>query len=303
MSRADQLAHESHDYLSGSMRSQGAYSSNVDVSDGGGKLDGTKADRNARVIRIDRIMPDPDQPREEFDQAALEQLAHSIKTIGLQQPIRVRWSEVHDRWIVVAGERRYRAHQLAGIDTASCTIETEQLAADELLERQLAENKVRQALNPIELAKSYARLIEARGLKPGQLAERIKVHRTTIIRSLELLQLPEDVQGMIVSGQLPVSSARSLTKAKSEDEMRALLKEFKEGTVPTHEAAAKVSKKAKPKSGKAKTHKLKQFTAENGIQIMFNSKRRLPIAECVQAAKEFIAQQEADGRIGTRRAA
>ena len=296
-SRADQLAAGSQDYLAGSLKPRGAYSSDVSPSLTGGKMEGTIADREARIIRLDRIIPDPNQPREKFDEKEMEQLTHSIQTLKLQLPIKVRWSDTDDRYIIIDGERRWRAHQRADLETIKCTIENEDLEAVDVLERQLATNKVRSNLNPIELAKSYARIIEQRRCKPGKLAERIKVHRTTIIRTLELLKLPEDVQDKIVSGEIPASAARSLTKAETEAELRILLQQFTEGKITTHEAAKKVSKRSKSKSTKSKVHKLKQFTASNGVQLVASSKRRDGLASVLEAAEELVEALKADGRI------
>ena len=295
MSRAEQLASDSSDYLLGSMTPKGAYSSKVDAP--GGQLEGTLADRSARVIRIDRIIRDENQPREDFDETALEQLTHSVKTLGLQLPIKVRWSPQRDRWIIIDGERRWRAHQRAGIESISCSIENEELAEDEVLERQLATNRIRQSLNPIELAKSYSRLLTKRNWKPGNLADRIKVHRTTIIRTLDLLKLPKDVQDKIISGEIPASAARSLTKAETEEELRILLQQFTDGQITTHEAADKVRKRSKSKPSSPKVHKLKQFTSSSGIQLVASAKRRESLAAVLEAAEELVTTLKADGRI------
>lgn len=109
--------------------------------------------KDALAIKLEQIIPDPNQPRKEFDPVALDELAASLKARGQLQPVRVRWDEGASRWILISGERRYRAALLAGLPTLTCIEATRPLTEEDLLEDQLVENCLRQDLKPIEQAR------------------------------------------------------------------------------------------------------------------------------------------------------
>ena len=138
--------------------------------------------REACKIRLDRIVADANQPRKDFDEAALDELAESLKTRGQLQPIRVRWDEAADRYVVVVGERRWRAAQRAGLDSLVCVVAPGDATPEELLEDQLVENALRQDLKPIEEAKAYRQLLDSLGVSQRQLAERLHVSPQKITR-------------------------------------------------------------------------------------------------------------------------
>ena len=119
--------------------------------------------KNAFLIPLDRIAPDPNQPRKDFKPEALERLAVSLKERGQLQPIRVRWNAPLDRWIIIAGERRWRAAALAGMATVAAVEASQPLTEDEILEDQLVENCVRSDLLPVEQARAFKTLMESRG--------------------------------------------------------------------------------------------------------------------------------------------
>src|SRR3954454_11749304 len=121
------------------------------------------------MIRLDRIVPDPAQPRKEFDAESLTRLADSMKTRGQLQPIRVRWDDAADRYIVVVGERRMRGATLAGMEAIACVVVAGTPSPEELLEDQLVENALREDLRPIEQALAYQSLMSAKGLTQRQL--------------------------------------------------------------------------------------------------------------------------------------
>ena len=151
----------------------------------------TEGSSTINEIKINLIDANPNQPRREFNQESLQELADSIKEIGIIQPITLRQME-NGRYQIIAGERRWRASQLAGLATIPAYIRT---ADDEnVMEMALIENIQRQDLNSVEIALAYQRLIDTYGLTQEKLSERVGKKRTTIANYLRLLKLPAPVQ-------------------------------------------------------------------------------------------------------------
>ena len=158
-------------------------------------------------IPIDRIEPNPFQPRMSFDQEALEELAESIRTFGLIQPVTVR-RKSDGKYQIISGERRFRACRLAGLDMIPAYIRD----ANEqgMLEMAIVENIQRENLDPIEVAMSYRRLIEECNLTQEQMAERVGKKRVSVTNYLRLLKLPAKVQHDLKVGLLSVGHAKVL---------------------------------------------------------------------------------------------
>ncbi|MDG3008257.1 ParB/RepB/Spo0J family partition protein [Paludisphaera mucosa] len=173
---------------------------------------GVAKSKNAVEIPVDKIVPDPDQPREEFEPDALARLAESLKTRGQLQPIRVRWDEAQDRYVVVCGERRWRAAGLAGLASLSCVVSEGPIDEGELRELQLIENCLREDLRPIEQAKAFRALMDRNGWSGNQTAKALGVAQPTVVRALALLHLPEPVQGRVEEGTLPPGTAYEIGK-------------------------------------------------------------------------------------------
>ncbi|MEG2556298.1 MAG: ParB/RepB/Spo0J family partition protein [Odoribacter sp.] len=158
-------------------------------------------------LSLTDIRPNPFQPRTEFDEDALNELAASIKSIGIVQPITVRSVE-NDKYEIIAGERRFRASKLAGLTTIPAYIrKTED---DSLLELALIENIQREDLNAIEVAISYQRLIDECSLTQDGLSERIGKKRTTITNYLRLLKLPAQIQLAVRDKKISMGHARAI---------------------------------------------------------------------------------------------
>jgi len=159
------------------------------------------------MLPIEQIEANPFQPRTEFDQESLRELAESIRVHGLIQPVTVR--RLHDRaYQLISGERRFRASQMAGLKEIPAYV---RLADDQqMLEMALIENIQRQDLNAIEIAISYQRLKEECSLTDEQLSERVGKQRSTITNYLRLLKLPVDIQQAIKSGAISMGHARAL---------------------------------------------------------------------------------------------
>lgn len=182
-----------------------------DVSDAGGTTEGSPktADRN---LPIERIQPNPDQPRRDFDKSALDDLAASIREKGIIQPIIVRPSpRTSGDFEIVAGERRWRAAQLAQLHEVPVLVRD--FDDTEVLEVAIIENIQRADLNPVEEAAGYSQLMERFGHTQEKLATALGKSRSHIANSVRLLTLPEDVQTFLRDGSLSAGHARALITA------------------------------------------------------------------------------------------
>lgn len=167
----------------------------------------TEGSSSINEIELSKIQANPDQPRHVFDEEALEELAASIRQIGVIQPITLRKTD-EDAYQIIAGERRYRASQMAGLKTIPAYIKT---AEDEtVMEMALIENIQREDLNSIEIALAYQKLIETYELTQEGLSERVGKKRTTIANYLRLLKLPAEIQMGIRDRKIDMAHARTL---------------------------------------------------------------------------------------------
>jgi ParB family transcriptional regulator, chromosome partitioning protein len=142
---------------------------------GPGKYDGLKAFRDARLIPIDRLVPDPDQPRKVFTDEAIDRLADSLRARGMLQPIRARWDTDLGRWVIVAGERRFRAARRAGWTEVPCVTVEGAMTDSEILQDQLIENCLREDLQPLEQAEAFKALMNANGWSARRLGEELHI--------------------------------------------------------------------------------------------------------------------------------
>ncbi|MDQ1557018.1 MAG: ParB family transcriptional regulator, chromosome partitioning protein [Pyrinomonadaceae bacterium] len=172
-----------------------------------------------REVDIDLIEPNNVQPRTRFDETQLEELAQSIKTNGVVQPILVRKTN-GGRYQIVAGERRWRAAQRAGLQRIPSVIRD--VPDDKMLELALIENIQRQELNAIEEAYAYKRLIETFNLTQETVAQRVGRDRTFVTNYLRLLRLPEDIQLLVEESKLSMGHARALLGIDNADKQREI---------------------------------------------------------------------------------
>ena len=178
---------------------------------------GSPAERKGILqLGIEEIRPDKTQPRRHFDEAHIEELAESIRSKGVLQPLIVRRSG--DGYVLVAGERRWRAAQRAGL--RELPVMVKDVTENEAFELALIENIQREDLNPIEEAEAYRRLIEEHGLTQEELAARVGKERPTIANALRLLRLPDAIKQAIVAGQLSMGHARALLAMPDEGDLK-----------------------------------------------------------------------------------
>jgi ParB family chromosome partitioning protein len=179
-------------------------------------------------IDIDLISPNPEQPRTRFSEENLEELAQSIRANGIVQPIVVRRKKTGSfEYEIIAGERRWRASQRAGLSKIPAVIKKD-VTDDKLLELALIENIQRQELNAIEEARAYRKLIDNIGLTQEMIAERVGKDRTLVATSLRLLKLPPDIQMLIEEQKLSAGHGRALLMGEDADAQRRIARKIME---------------------------------------------------------------------------
>lgn len=174
-------------------------------------------------IAIDQIEPNPNQPRREFDEEALAELATSIREIGIIQPITLR-QVADNKFQIIAGERRWRASQLAGLRAIPAYIRT--IKDENVMEMALVENIQREDLNAIEIALAYEHLLENTGMTQEKVSERVGKSRTAITNYLRLLKLPAQVQMALQKKEIDMGHARALLSLDSPSLQIKLFKEI-----------------------------------------------------------------------------
>ena len=169
------------------------------------KKSSSKSNNGVVELDINQVEPNKNQPRKNFDQDALNELADSIKQYGVIQPIVVQ--KIDDYYEIIAGERRWRAAKIAKLKKIPVVIKN--FSEQEIVEIALIENIQREDLNPIEEAEAYKRLIDEYNLKQEEMAERLSKSRTSITNSMRLLKLSSKVQKLVISGELSSGHARA----------------------------------------------------------------------------------------------
>ncbi|MBQ8047982.1 MAG: ParB/RepB/Spo0J family partition protein [Prevotella sp.] len=189
--------------------------SNDNVSTGGSST--------INEIPISQIDANPNQPRRDFDQEALQELANSIRQIGIIQPITLRETG-NNRYQIVAGERRWRASQLAGLTAIPAYIRT--IDDENVMEMALVENIQREDLNPIEIALAYQHLLETSGMTQEKVAERVGKSRAAVANFLRLLKLPAQVQMALQKKEIDQGHARALLSIDSPSQQIKLFRDI-----------------------------------------------------------------------------
>ncbi len=183
----------------------------------------TQGSSTINEIPIDQIEANPNQPRREFDEAALQELAQSIREIGIVVPITLRQTGEH-RFQIIAGERRWRASMMAGLTSLPAYIRT--INDEEVMEMALVENIQREDLNAIEIALAYQHLMETTSMTQERVAERVGKSRTAVTNYLRLLKLPAQVQMALQNKEIDMGHARALLSLDSPAQQITLFKEI-----------------------------------------------------------------------------
>ena len=200
-------------------------------------------------IEISKIEPNPYQPRTEFNQEALEELAASIKLLGLIQPITLR-PLADGRYQIISGERRFRASQLAGLERVPAYIR--KTDDQGMLEMAIVENIQREDLDAIEVALSFQRLIEECSLTQEAMAERVGKKRATVTNYLRLLKLPAEIQFAIRAKKITMGHAKALLSLESDKEQLKLANQIVEQDLSVRQIEQKIQKMGQKKEKKVK---------------------------------------------------
>lgn len=192
-----------------------------------------------RRVNIDAIAPNPHQPRSIFDQEALEELANSIRELGLIQPLIVQQLPESDmsrppRYQLITGERRWRAARLAGLQHVDVIVKD--ATPQEMLEFALVENIQRADLNPLEEATAYQQLADEFGLTQERIAERVGRSRVSVANTMRLLRLPQDVKDALLEGRITEGHARALLMLDEDEEQLLALRAIEKKRLSVRQA-------------------------------------------------------------------
>ena len=203
------------------------------------------------IVDINKVEPNREQPRKNFDEDALLELAESIKQFGLLQPILVQDRKTY--YEIIAGERRWRASKIAGLKEVPVIIRnyTEQ----EIVEISLIENIQREDLNPIEEAQAYKRLMSEFNLKQDEIAERVSKSRTAVTNSMRLLKLCDEVQQMIINDMISTGHARAIISIENPEEQYALAQKIFDEKMSVRDVEKYIKNMNKPVKEKKKINK------------------------------------------------
>ncbi len=226
----------------------------------------TATTNDVKEIPVSEIRPNPYQPRKTFNEQALEELSLSIKNYGVFQPIIVKKSiKGYD---LIAGERRLRATKMAGLNTIPAIVK--EFTDDQMREISLLENIQRENLTAIELAWAYKGIIDNLDIRQEDLAQKIGKSRSHITNTLGLLNLPEDVQKMILDGKISMGHARVLSKMEDRDEVNKLADKIIKENISVHELED-ISKKEEIK----KRVPINRRESENDYEQIENEMREI----------------------------
>jgi ParB family transcriptional regulator, chromosome partitioning protein len=280
------------------------------------RLQGIARTTNAAEIPLEKIVPDPDQPREEFAAEALDRLSDSLRTRGQLQPIRVRWVEDAGRYMIVCGERRWRAAELAGLKTMSCVIMDAPVTRSELLSLQIVENMLREDLAPMEQAKGFRALMETNGWSGAQLADALGIAQPTVVKALSLLKLSPAVQEQVEQGNIAPATAYELSRVDDPETQRNLADRVISEGMSRAEAVEVVKLLAGRDKGRAGKPRAKgnatkspRLPAEvrhrdpNGCKVIVHTTAKHAIGDVVVALRAFADRLQAAREDGAEEAA
>ena len=236
------------------------------------------------LVKITMVEPNGGQPRKNFDEDSLMELAESIRQFGLLQPILVQ--DKNDHYEIIAGERRWRAAKLAGLKEIPVIIK--ELTDQEVVEISLIENIQRENLNPIEEAQAYKRLLTEFNLKQDEVAERVSKSRTAVTNSMRLLKLCDEVQQMVVNEMLTTGHARALLAIEDPEEQYRIAQKVFDEKLSVREVEKLVKNLNKPEKPKKKEN-------ESLTAIYQNLEERLK--ESLGRKVSISSRENGNGRI------
>lgn len=226
-------------------------------ADSGNKTDSGN-EKQETLVKITKVEPNREQPRKNFDEDALLELADSIKQFGLLQPILVQ--DRKEYYEIIAGERRWRAAKLAGLKEVPVIIKN--LTEQEIVEISLIENIQREDLNPIEEAQAYKKLLTEFHLKQDEVAERVSKSRTAVTNSMRLLKLCDEVQQMVIDDMISTGHARAILSVENPEEQYSLAQKIFDEKLSVRDVEKLVKNLHKPV-------KTKKVTENENLEIIY----------------------------------
>jgi ParB family transcriptional regulator, chromosome partitioning protein len=268
-----------------------------------GQFQGRAKLPGACVIEIERLVADPDQPRKTFPEDSIDQLAASFRQRGQLVPILVRWTPSIDRYTIVDGERRFRAAERAGLASLAAVDVTDK-SPDDILEIQFVTNALREDVPAVEQARSWRRLMDAKGLSHRELAEQLGYDHATITRSLGLLNLPESIQAQVDAGEIRPQTGYELSRIDDPTEQAHLAEEAKAGRLKRDDLRQRV-KESKParaggsksrgaSKGKPKLPTERTVKLDGGAKVVVTSRNGLDAVSLLAMLREAVAKVEAE---------
>ncbi len=252
----------------------------VSVPIGGTRYKDLTKTKNAFEVPVDKIMPDPSQPRKVFMPEDLQDLSDSIRARGLLQPIRVRWDEEREKYVIVVGERRWRATIMAGKATMTCVIIEGEMTESEILHDQLVENCLRTNLQPIEQAEAFKILMDAQNWNAARLAEELHIRDSTVFKALSLLELPGEVRERVAAGEIKPATAYELSQLDRPQDQVELAERVVTEKLTRDQAAAAV---------REKTGRGSPPTRKGRAEIRLDGNRKVTISGLPDDRQETIA--------------
>lgn len=234
-------------------------------------VSGEIKDKGILKLPIEAIRRDGAQPRKQFDEARLKELADSIQVQGIIQPVLVR--KDGEGYLLIAGERRWRAAQLAGLKEIPALVR--EVSESQAFELALVENLQRADLNPIEEAEGYRRLIEEFKLSQEQVSQKVGKDRSTVANALRLLGLPDEVKGMVADGSISMGHARALLGVPRIPEMVELARRIGEKKLSVREAERLVKVQKGQEGAEPKKPSAQHRAVVEEIQRLLGTKVRL----------------------------
>jgi len=259
----------------------------VDINTAGYVTEVENSDMEFRLLPLDKVYANPNQPRKIFDKQALEELAQSIRENGVLQPVLVR--SIGEKFQIVSGERRFRASKLAGMKKIPAVIR--KLNEEKTMLAGLIENIQRQDLNSIEEARTLRDIILNFGLTHDQLAEKVGCSRSALTNRLRLLQLPSDVQTMVIDGRISAGHAKMLAGLKEPLEIKTWARRIIKDQLSVYETEKQISQSK---------NKCENLQNRKGKSIMSSDLHVRAVEENLQellGAKVKIRQGKSKGRI------
>jgi ParB family chromosome partitioning protein len=270
------------------------------------KHDGVKPLREARTIRLENLARDPEQPRQVFDAESLDRLAKSLISRGQLQPIRVRWSQEQGKYLIVAGERRWRAAMLAGMESLQAVVIERELTPAEILQEQIVENCLREDLQPIEQAQAFRVLMETNGWSARRVGEELNMANSTIVKALALLDLAPAVQEQVETGKIAPAVAYEVSKLQSAEEQLEVADRVLSEKLTRDQAAEVVREKSgrkprtnpepgqgasDPKRARSRRADEVQYRLEGGTSICITGPAAVAGLDAIITALELVLEK------------